>query len=251
MNKSTSFAYKIIEFLVRLFYHKMEVCGQENLPDGPYIAAGNHSQMNGPIACELYFPGRHYIWCISQMMDRRLVPAYAYKDFWSLKPKYIRWFYRILSYLIAPLSECVFTNADTIPVYKDKRVFETIDLSVRHLEEGAGVIIFPEDYAEHNNIVHTFQHGFVSVAKRYYAKTGERIPFVPIYVCPALKKLVIGKPVYYDPDHPAREEQERICNELMDAISELAYALPKHRVVPYPNISRKEYPENTRTGQKL
>ncbi len=224
----------------------MKVCGAENLPEGPFIVAGNHSQMNGPIACELYFPGRHYIWCISQMMDMKLVPAYAYKDFWSGKPLSIRWFYKILSYIVAPLAQCVFTNADTIPVYKDRRIIKTVELSLERLEDGNGVIIFPEDYTEHNNIVHDFQRGFVSIAKRYYANNGKCIPFVPLYICPSLKTLYIGKPVTYDPDRPIKEEQERICNYLMDAISEIAYELPRHRVVPYPNISRKEYPYNDR-----
>ena len=247
MRKKTSLAYKIIRSLVWLFYPKMKICGAENLPEGPFIVAGNHSQMNGPIACELYFPGRHYIWCIAQMMDMRQVPAYAYKDFWSGKPVSIRWFYKILSYLIAPIAQCVFTNADTIPVYKDKRIIKTVELSLEHLEEGAGVIIFPEDYTEYNNIVHSFQRGFVSIAKRFYANTGKCIPFVPLYVCPALKTLYIGKPVIYDPDRPVKEEQERICYYLMDAISDIAYSLPRHRVVPYPNISKKDYPYNVKT----
>ena len=246
VRKKTSITYKIIRSLVWFFYPKMRVYGAENLPDGPFIAAGNHSQMNGPIACELYFPGKHYIWCIAQMMDMKLVPAYAYNDFWSQKPVCIRWFYRILSYIIAPIAQCIFTNADTIPVYKDKRIIETVDLSLCRLKEGAGVVIFPEDYTEYNNIVHRFQRGFVSVAKRFYAESKVPVPFVPLYVCPALKALYIGKPITYDPERPVKEEQDRICKYLMDSISEMAYELPRHRVVPYPNISKKEYPYNDR-----
>ena len=43
-----------------------------------------------------------------------------------------------------------------------------------------------------------------------------------------------------------KEEQERICNYLMDEISEVAYSLPRHRVVPYPNIKKKDYPYSDR-----
>ena len=32
----------------------------------------------------------------------------------------------------------------------------------------------------------------------------------------------------------------------MNEISEIAYGLPRHNVVPYPNVSKKEYPENIR-----
>ena len=250
MKKKTSFIYKIIRALVLFFYPRMEVVGEENLPDGPYIVVGNHSQMHGPVACELYFPGRHFIWCISQMMDHKLVPEYAYQDFWSKKPLCIRWFFKILSYVIAPVAECIFTNADTIPVYRDKRIFETMEQSVKCLDEGAGVIIFPEDYDEYNNIVHDFQRGFVSVAKRFYSRTGREVSFVPLYVCPRLKKLVIGKPVIYDHTAVSAREQERICTYLMEEISQMAYSLPPHKVVPYPNISPRLYQMNQRPSKE-
>ena len=55
-------------------------------------------------------PGDHAVWCNAEMMHLKEVPDYAYRDFWSLKPKAVRWFYRLLSYVIAPLSVCVFNN---------------------------------------------------------------------------------------------------------------------------------------------
>ena len=36
----------------------------------------------------------------------------------------------------------------------------------------------------------------------------------------------------------------RICRELMDAITQRACSLPEHRVVPYPNVPKKDYPSN-------
>ena len=156
--------YRFIRASVKFFYPKIKVHGIGNIPDGAVIAVGNHSQMNGPIISELYYPGDHYTWCISEMMNIKEVPDYAFKDFWSNKSIYIRWFYRLLSYIIAPVSDIVFNNACTIPVYKDKRVLETFEESVQRLSEGASIVIFPEDYDEHNNIVHDFQRGFVHVA---------------------------------------------------------------------------------------
>ena len=246
MKKKISFAYKCIKASVRFFYPKTAVYGEENLPEGPCVIVGNHAQANGPIACELYFPGEHVTWTVAEMMDRKTVPAYAYQDFWSKKPEGVRWFYKMVAHLIGPLSECVFQNADTIPVYRDRRIFETFQKSVEAMKEGARVIIFPEEYEEHNNVVHEFQHGFVDLAKRYFRENGEEISFVPLYVCPALKRLVIGKPIRYDHEAKIKDEQVRICEYLMNEISEIAYGLPRHRVVPYPNISKKEYPENIR-----
>ena len=238
--------YRIIRFCVWLFSPKYKVMGLENLPDGPGVVVGNHAQMHGPISVELYFPEEHYTWCISEMMEKDKVASYAYKDFWSGKPRWIRPFYRLLSHLIPPLSVLIFTNAHTIPVYRDRRIMRTFQLSSEKLEENARVVIFPEDYTEYNNIVHRFQRGFVHIAKYHYRKTGTALPFVPLYVCPALKLLVIGKPVLYDPAAGTEEEAERICGYLQDEISEMAFRLPEHRVTPYPNIPRRYHPRNER-----
>ena len=49
--------YRLIKAAVRAVYPKIKVVGEENLPPEPVVYVGNHSQMNGPIACELYTPG--------------------------------------------------------------------------------------------------------------------------------------------------------------------------------------------------
>lgn len=242
--KKTSRLYRLIRGLVKLFYPRIEVVGAENLPDGCAILVGNHCKMNGPIASELYVPGNHYIWCASQMMERKEVPAYAYQDFWSGKPGYIRWFYKILSHLIAPLSVCVFTNAHTIPVYHDARLISTFRETVSKLEEGARVVIFPEHHVPHNHILCEFQDRFIDIARIYSKKTGDELYFVPMYLAPALKKLYLGKPIRFSASTPIKEERRRICDALMDAITDMACQLPEHTVVPYDNIPKKDYPTN-------
>ena len=240
--KRTSPAYKIIKGLVKLFYPKIEVVGAENLPDEPSIIVGNHSKMNGPIACELYFPGSRYIWCAGEMMHREEVADYAYNDFWSDKPRWSRWFWRALSHIIAPLSVCVFNNAGPVPVYHDSRLLTTFRTSMKLLDEGGSMIIFPEQDIPHNNIVYEFQDKFVDLARMYFKKTGRALSFVPMYLAPKLKKMYIGKPIAFDPSANIKTERGRICQVLMDAITELAAALPRHRVVPYPNMPKREYP---------
>lgn len=242
--KKPSAPYRLIKWLVWLFYPQMEVIGAENLPDEPAIIVGNHSQLHGPIACELYFPTDRYTWCAGEMMQLKEVPAYAYQDFWAGKPRYSRWFYRLLSYIIAPLSVCVFNNAQTIGVYRDSRIMSTFKNTVKCIQGGISVVIFPECATPHNHIVYSFQENFVDVAKLCYKRTGRAPAFVPLYIAPNLRQMHIGKPVYFDPAAPIAEERHRICREMMDAITALATALPRHTVVPYPNLPKKLHPTN-------
>lgn len=236
--------YRFIKWLVRLFYPKIEVVGAEKLPKGGAVIVMNHAQMNGPIAVELYFPGTHYTWCTEEMMDRRLVPDYSFRDFWSEKPGYIRWFFRLLSYAIGPLAELIFTSANCIPVYRDLRVTETLRETRDRLAEGAYVVIFPESPTKRNNIVYEFQEGFVDAARLYRRSTGRDLAFVPVYLCPAFKKMYVGEPTYFDGSANFREERERVRLYTMDEITRIGRSLPEHRVVPYRNIPKKDYPKN-------
>ena len=236
--------YRIIKALVRLFYGRTAVVGAENLPDGPCIVVGNHCQMNGPIACELDFPGQHWTWCAGEMMHLGDVPAYAFRDFWSAKPKAVRWLYRIASYLIAPLSVCVFNNANCIGVYHDTRILSTFHETVEKLQGGASVIIFPETDPPVSNILSAFQDRFVTVARQYVRRSGKPLSFVPLYLAPALRTMYLGEPVPFDPDAPSHDECRRVCALLTERITAMATALPRHRVVPYRNIPKKDYPYN-------
>ena len=226
--------YRLIKWIVKTCYPKMTVKGLEHLPQEPVILVGNHAQMNGPIACELYAPGKHL----------KEVPAYAFQDFWSKKPKLIRWFYRLLSYIIAPLSVCVFNNANTIGVYHDTRILSTFKNTVARLQEGANVVIFPEHDVPCNHILCQFQEKFVDIAKLYHKRTGNALSFVPLYIAPDLKQMHLGAPIRFCPDNPMEQERQRICTYLTETITDIACALPAHRVVPYNNIPKRDYPSN-------
>ncbi len=239
--------YKVCWWLVWVFYPKTTVEGQENLPEEASIIVGNHSQANGPIVAELYFPGKRSIWCAGQMMSVKEVPDYAYHDFWDEKPKALKPLFRLLSYIIAPFAACVMRCGDTIAVYRDTRVINTFRDTVKKLQAGNHIIIFPECKKGYNQILCQFQENFVDVAKLYYKRTGNELNFVPMYLAPRLRKIYFGKPIRFNAQAPIAEERRRICQALMDSITEIAEGLPEHIVVPYPNIPKKDYKTNHST----
>jgi hypothetical protein len=243
--KKTSVLFRIIKGLVRLIYPKIRAVGVENLPDEPVIIVGNHCQMNGPIVGELYVPGEPYIWCAGEMMHRADVPEYAFRDFWSQKPKWTHPMYRLLAHIITPFSVCVFNNARTIGVYRDQRVMTTFRETVSMLKEGRNILIFPERNERDNNILYKFDENFVDVARLYYKKTGEKLTFVPMYIAPYLKESYIGEGIEYNPENDPAEERSRICSYISAAITKTARELPEHTVVPYRNIGRRHYLKNT------
>ena len=248
--KRVPISYKAVKWLVWYLSPKMRVEGLENLPEDGAVIVGNHAHMYGPIAAELYLEDKHHIWCAAQMMKLKEVPAYAYQDFWSMKPWYTHWYYRLLSYLVAPLCALVFNNANTIPVYHDARVMITFRQTLRLLRDGEKIVIFPEHTVPRNNIVYDFQDRFIDLAQMYYRITQKEMCFVPMYIAPRLKKMVLGQPVRYRAGQPMEQERLRIKEELMDAVTRLGRSLPPHTVVPYAVIPRKDYPSNRKDAKK-
>ena len=242
--KKTPLAYRIIRRTLTRLYRPVRLVGGEHLPEGACIVVGNHAQAHGPLSCELFFPAPHAVWCAGEMMHLRTVPDYAYRDFWSKKPRAVRWLFRLISYLIAPLSVLIFRNSHCIGVYHDARITSTFRETLQALERGEKVIIFPERDVPYNGILWKFQTGFADVAKLYYRRTGKELTFVPLYVAPAFHTMYLGEGVRFSADAPMAEERDRICAELARRITEIAESLPRHTVVPYPNVSKREYPVN-------
>ena len=223
----------------------MRCLGEENIPAGEaVIFVGNHCQAHGPLTGELRMPVARKTWCASEMMEREQVADYAFRDFWSQNPKWTLPFYRLLSHAIVPLSVIIFNHAETIPVYRDNRILTTFRETVRTLEEGRSVLIFPEHDARCNHVVDDFQDRFIDIAKLYYRRTGQAPAFVPLYIAPTLKTFCFGEPVRFDPTAPLEAERERIKAELTARITALAEALPRHKVVPYRPQPKKYWPYN-------
>lgn len=233
--------FKFTCFLVRCFYKKRVFEGMENLPDEPCIIIANHAQYHGPVTGQLYYPRKKLIWSTGEMVDIKEVADYTFTDFWSTKPKYIRWIYRLASYIIAPLCVYYFSRADTISVYKDARLRNTFKDTMDSLNEGNDVLIFPEGRNSYNHVVNDFQNKFVDVAVLYNKKYKKNVIFVPMYLAAKMKKCVFGKPIEYDPNIKIDEQRDIICTHLKEEITNVALSLPAHIVVPYDNIPKKLY----------
>lgn len=241
--------YKFLAAILKAVYPKITAVGTENIPDEPVIIVGNHCQIHGPIACEFYSPVKRRTWVAGATTSLKDAPSYAYKDFWSQKPKWQLPFFKMVSYIVSPLLVLINSNAQTIPVYRDKRILSTFKRTVSCLEGGESIVIFPEHDVKCNNIIYDFQDKFIDIARLYYKKTGKKLCFVPLYIAPKMKKMYYGKGVYFNPEAVTEDERRRICDYLMNEITAIARSLPTHTVVPYRNIPKKYYPTNKEVGK--
>ena len=108
-------------------------------------------------------------------------------------------------------------SARAIPVYRGSdgamKSIGTIKASVRALEEGDKLLVFPDvDYASDDSSgVGEVYKGFVTVDKLYFKRNGKHVKFVPVYI--AKDKVVIHPPLEF-----GEGTEEGICQKIISGI---------------------------------
>jgi hypothetical protein len=112
---------------------------------------------------------------------------------------------RLFAAILAPICGFGVTSlaksARAIPVYRGAngamKSIGTIKASVRALEEGDKLLVFPDvDYAsEDNSTCGEVYKGFMMVDKLYFKRNGRHIKFVPVYL--SKEKVVIHSPLEF------------------------------------------------------
>lgn len=239
MNRKNSIAHRFVAWFLKKIMRRYEYRFTQELDMDRAIIVANHAQLFGPLAQKLFSPYPNRIWMIGEMMKMKTVPAYARKDFWPNCKWYSRWFFFLLSYLIAPIAVILLKSDAVIPVYTDLGIKTTIKETIETIEEKKAVVIFPEHRQDYNHIINGFQKNFVSVAKVLYANKKVKTLFYPTYVCKNLHVVLVGIPIEYNPELPIKEECERIVSYLQEEITKLALSLPSHKIVPYVNNKKR------------
>ena len=236
--------YKFVLFFFKGRVNKSTVEYLEPFEPGN-IMISNHAQMWAPIYYEIKISHKRF-WCTQEVLHYKGCGDYAYKDWWSHMPVIIRPLFWLIAHLfVQPLAPKLFRCADTLPVYRDIRLRDTFNYSLESLEAGYTNIITPETHIPGNNIVNSFLPNFVDIARLYYKKTGKCLKFYPSYLALTLNKIVVGHPIVYNPNNNFKDEKTRIVQELEQAIYDIAISLPEHKVVPYENLTKKQWLTNT------
>ena len=215
--------YHFIVGVFGFFLWRGKLIGEENLPrHGPAVFISNHLDAAGPIAAICSIPVRVHPWVIADMMDKDLAPIWLQADFVErqlhFKPPVSRWVSRALCSISVPL----FYSLGCIPVYaaQYQRMHATLETSMGVLQEGKYILVFPEDYRLPKDPVtkmQPFQHSFARLGERYYTETGESLEFYPLAIH-GTRRLVVGKPIVFNPLNPVGLERRRLKQLMEDTI---------------------------------
>jgi hypothetical protein len=227
------YGIKAILFILRpLYRHK--IIGKENVqldPDTPCVFVCNHGEIYGPVVATLYVPFSFRPWVAYEITDVNAIAERTMngtfqnvKGFWR-RP--LNW---IMIKIGAPFLAWVMKSVDCIPVYHDnpRKLMQTFRDTVSAMQAGDNILLFPENAdtsADHRYVregVSEFFTGFTMIGQLYNNKTGKCPLFVPVYANKRKRTITFGAPTRYNPDIPANEEKERLCDYLRGEMLKIA-----------------------------
>jgi 1-acyl-sn-glycerol-3-phosphate acyltransferase len=217
---TTRFIYKVIRRL--LFRSRLR--GSRCLTlDGPVIMVANHAGSFGPVSIITTVPLKAYPWVTHEVTEpdsaARRVQAEFLEQELHLRPPVSEFLGRIVGRICAALMR----DIGAIPVYaKSRMIAQTLQLSLRLLEEGKNILVFAEDTMRPlNESICEFCTGFIHLARLYYERTRKAIQFVPVAVNRKARAIRVGIPIRFDAHCPFPREKARLKRELESSVASL------------------------------
>lgn len=208
--------------IIRPFFKAETQSTIENLPDKAIIVS-IHAAKKGPMAISLNYPKYHAMWGHHAMLG-----SYADRFKYLRNVLYIQKMHK--NKFIATLkatyeaffSIFIYKGMRMLGTYTDMRFLGTVRKSMKYLDAGASVIIYPEDSAEgYFDEVRAAFPGFVMLSSTYYQKTGEDVPVIPAYISTKKKRFIIGAPRYVHELEASGLTKQQIADVLKDDINAL------------------------------
>ncbi len=204
------------KILKKIFPYKYEC--QQTI-DEPCIFVANHMEISGPIITELYIPYNIRPWIIDKMLDKKTIKHHMISGISRIFPKRAEFRNKITANILSPFIYNLLSSTNPIPVHRTGRgILETINKSVSALDNGESILLFPENPTDDGHYklegASKFYTGFVSIAKKYYEKTGKSIKFNPVYADRKNKILTVGNHIEFNPKSLYSNEKERIASYL-------------------------------------
>jgi 1-acyl-sn-glycerol-3-phosphate acyltransferase len=221
----------VLRVFYKIFRHilfKIHLRGRDNITRrGPLILVSNHAGSFGPISVITSFPSKLYPWVDHETTDPRSAGKKVQVEFLEaelhLKPPLSEYLGRVIGRICAALMR----DIEAIPVYdKSRRIWSTVDESLKLLQQGKNILVFPEDSLKpKNEVLCDFSTGFMHLAKYYFEKTRRAISFLPIAVNRKVKGIGVGKPIQFNERTPFQDEKARLKRELESSIFTLYRSL--------------------------
>ena len=209
--------FRVIKKIMRLFIKESEFVYLGEKIDEPTIILSNHVGTSAPLAWELYGNLAFRFWGAYEM-NTSLAKLYKYQTrvFYHEKKHWNLHLARLFCLIASPLTYMFYKGINLISTYHDIRFKKTISESIKTLEEGKSVIIFPEISDKgYLDVLEGFHLGFTSLGTILLKKNMD-VPITVAYYKKSKRRYIVDSPVMLSEifrEGVSREEiAEQLCN---------------------------------------
>ena len=214
--------YRIAVPLVRLFIPRLKVRWEIPFDGDPCIFVANHERAIGPLEMASNFPLREssYIWIYSAPLSRETFPEYIRQDhWWDENGKLASLWNKIIPPILSRVIPPILRSAPHVPVYHDARAVTTMKESLRLLQDGKNLVIFPEiptGFGEHDT--EKINEGWLTMLTMYERRTGKPLKIWPVRLDLQGKQMIVRKPFTMDYDLPLQNQVQSLSCKVLDGI---------------------------------
>lgn len=209
--------YRLSAGITRLFSHRMKTEWEVPFEEGPCVFVVNHAGNSGPVDMCGKFPMRDKLhpWINSEMLSAKTVPAYARKNYWWRPDSFFAPLLNVtVPYIAAALMPPLLKSMDHIPVYRDQRIMLTLRQSVRVLQRGEYLLLFPELPGPGKNSTRHINTGWLRLGQLWYKNSGRSLKMYPVHVDYKNHVFKVAAPVWYDPARRFTEQEKELAEKL-------------------------------------
>ena len=214
--------FRILKKIMKVRYKEPRFVYLGERFDNGALILSNHEGTDSPMSLEIYCDKPIRMWG-SYEMNSGLAKLYKYQTevYYHEKKHWNIHLARLFCILASPLTMLFYAGFDLISTYKDIRFTKTIRESIRALNSGDNIVVFPEDSTNgYLAELEGFHLGFVLLAD-ICLRRGMDIPIYVSYFRKSDLTYIFDAPVNYSAlkeKYNSREEIARYlchrCNEL-------------------------------------
>lgn len=234
--KKRKLYFRVLKKIARPFFRKINFIYKGEELDKQGIVLSNHVNSVGPMSWELYSNKNIRFWGTYEM-NSGLRSSYKYLSevYFYKKKKWSKFAAKSFSLIAAPFTNLFYKGLNLISTYPDIRFYSTLKETIKVIQGGHNLVIFPEDSENgYFDELKSFFGGFITLTKTLLNK-GIRAPIYVAYLNKKKRVCLIDKPLYiddllekYNGDHDAISKAlcDR-CNELGEETRNTTYPKPK------------------------
>ena len=180
----------------------------------------NHERAMGPLEMAINFPLREesYIWIFADPLSRETTPAYVRQDhWWNEKGRLAPLWNAVIPPVVSVLLPPILRSVPHVPVYHDARAATTVRESLRLLQDGKNLVIFPEiptGFGEHET--EKINEGWLAMLDLYARRTGRALKIWPVHLDMAAKTMTVRAPFTKEEGSPWTEQVPELTRKVLD-----------------------------------